>query len=102
MTVVSKLIVFLSLAAAFTGSFLLFKFFYWGGGIKDISEDYASFVRKVGIRLAFTGSLVMPLFLMIDLFDLPNNALSQAVFFYAVLAVILVFLGFIYNEPNTR
>ncbi len=93
-TVVSRFIVFLSLSVAITGGAILFRFFYWDGGIKNISEEYSSFVRKLAIKLTFTGGLIMPLFLLLDVYNLPDNALSGAVFFYAMLALIFIFLAY--------
>jgi cytochrome c len=85
---------FLSSAAALTGAAVLFAFFYWEGG-KHLEEGpYKEFVKKIAVRFSLTGALFMPLFMIIDIFAFPENALSGAVFFYSTVALILLFVAY--------
>lgn len=93
-SVVSKFIVILSGALAFTGGYILFRFFYWEGGLDLSDEAYKKFAKNAGLKSASIGAIIVPLFLLADLLNLPDSALSSAVFFYAVLALILIFLGY--------
>ena len=92
--VISKFILFLLVSGAFTGAALLFGFFYWDGGKEDVDEDYGAFVRKISLRLTFTASLIIPIFMLINIVILPDSALSGAVFFYATLALLMLFLAY--------
>lgn len=92
--VLSKLFGFLSTAIALTGASIFFAFFYWEGGKNLQPGLYKDFVRRTAIRLTFTGTLFMPLFMVIDLFAFPETALSGSVFTYLTLALILLFIAY--------
>lgn len=94
--VLSRFIHFIAAAFAITGGAILFGFFSWDGGRKNLSEDYKDFVRKISIRITLTAALFQPLFLIINLFALPGEALSGLVFGYSILALLLLFLAYHY------
>ena len=94
--VLSRFIHFIAAAFALTGGAILFGFFYWEGGRKNLSDDYKDFVRRISIRITLTASLFQPLFLLLNLFALPNEALSASVFGYSFLALFLLFLAYHY------
>ncbi len=94
--VLSRYIHFLAAAFALTGAAILFGFFYWEGGKKNITGDYKDFVRKTAIRITLTAALFQPLFLLINLFALPKEALTASVFGYSLIAVFLLFLAYNY------
>ncbi len=83
-------------AFALTGGAILFGFFYWEGGRKNLSEDYKNFISKTAARITLTAALFQPLFLIINLFALPDKALSFSVFTYSFLAIFLLFLAYHY------
>jgi cytochrome c len=92
--VLAHLFSFLSSATALTGAAIFFAFFYWEGG-KHLEEGfYSDFVKKTATRVAFTGALLMPLFMMIDIFAFPSSSLSGAIFFFATIALILLFIAY--------
>ncbi|HSD62456.1 MAG TPA: hypothetical protein VLB50_01625, partial [Ignavibacteriaceae bacterium] len=85
--VLSKLFGFLSAAMALTGASIFFAFFYWEGGMHMHSDQYRDFVRKIAAGITFTGTILMPLFMVIDLFAAPSDALSGSVFFFLTVAL---------------
>jgi cytochrome c len=87
---------FIAAAFAITGGAILFGFFYWEGGRKNLTEDYRDFVRKIAVRIALAGAVFQPLFLLINLFALPGEALSTSVFGYSFIALVLLFLAYHY------
>lgn len=94
--VIARFIPFLLMAAAFTGAVLLFITFTWDGGRADLPADYKEFIRTKSIQLVMFGSILLPLFLFINLLTLPNNALSYSVFIYSTIALLLLFLAYHY------
>ncbi len=94
--VISRFIPFLLTACAFTGAVILFSFFYWEGGKKNLDEEYKSLARRTGIILTAISTVVLPLFLLIDLTILPDNALSGEVFTFYTIGLLLLFLGYHY------
>ena len=94
--VIARFIPFLLMAAAFTGATLLFVFFKWDGGKNNLAGDYKEFVRRKSIHITLFGSILLPVFLLINLITLPNGALSYSVFIYSTIALLLLFLGYHY------
>jgi len=94
--VLSRYIHFIAAAFALTGGTILFGFFYWEGGKKNVTGDYKDFVRKTATRITFTAALFQPLFLLINLFALPKEALTASVFGYSFIAIFLLFLAYNY------
>lgn len=92
--VLSKLFGFISAAIALTGASIYFAFFYWEGGLHLQPGLYSEFVKKTAARFTFTGTLLIPLFIVIDLFAFPEDALSGSVFFYLTIALILLFITY--------
>jgi cytochrome c len=94
--VLTRFISFLLIAGAFTGAAILFSFFYWDGGIKGLDQDYQDFVRKLGIKLTSVTSIIIPLFLFVNVSALPESTLTESVFAYIIAALLLLFLGYHY------
>lgn len=89
---------FVSLAGIITGGAIMFYFFSWNGGIKDMDEEYRALVKKAAGSLALISGIMFPLMLLISYVYLPSQAQSPSVFYYMVivLAVSLVIGNFIY------
>lgn len=92
---------------AATGVAILFFFFGWQGGMHDMEEEYANFAGQIGGKIAFAGAAVLPVFLFLSFFFVPNIALSGSVFVYTGLAFIgiLLLCNFIYaviRNSDTR
>ncbi len=81
-----------------SGVAILFFFFGWQGGMHDMEEEYAEFARNIGGKIAFTGAALLPIFLFMSFFFIPNVALSGSVFVFTGLAFIalLMLCNFIY------
>jgi cytochrome c len=94
--VLSRFLHFVTAAFTITGGAVLFGFFYWEGGKKNLDETYSLFVRKTSIRITFTTALFQPFFLLINLFLLPGEALSASVFGYSFIALFLLFIAYHY------
>jgi cytochrome c len=94
--VLSGYIQFIAAAFAITGGAILFGFFYWEGGRKNLSDNYKDFVRNISVKIAFAGAIFQPLFLLINLLALPGEALSASVFSYSFIALFLLFLAYHY------
>ncbi len=90
-TVIVRFLFFIAMAFAFTGGTILFRYFYWEGGKKDLKSDYKDFIRKTGVNLTLYSSLILPIFLAFILFALPDTSVSGAIFGYSTLALILMF-----------
>lgn len=91
-TVIVRFLFFIAMAFAFTGGTILFRYFYWEGGKKNLNSDYKEFIRKTGVNLTLYSSLILPIFLAFILFALPDTSVSGAIFGYSTIALILMFL----------
>ena len=88
-----------SLAGIITGGAIMFYFFSWDGGLKDMTEEYAALVKNVAGKIALGSGIMFPLMLIISYAYLPLQSQSPTVFFYMV-AVLILFLiagNFIYS-----
>ena len=94
--VLSHLFSFFSASLAVTGAAVFFAFFYWEGGKHLKAGDYHDFVKSVATKITFAGAILLPLFMMIDLFAFPSSSLSGSVFMFATAALLLLFLGYHY------
>jgi cytochrome c len=83
---------------ATSGVAILFFFFGWQGGMHDMEKEYAEFAKAIGGKIAFTGAALLPVFLFLSFFFIPNIALSGSVFVYTGLAfaALLMLCNFIY------
>ncbi len=90
--VIFRLFFFIVFAIAITGGTILFRYFYWEGGITDLDDDYKNLVKKTGIKTAFYFSALIPVFLTFNLQTLPKASLSTSVFVYAGLLLFTLFV----------
>lgn len=90
--VLAHLFSFVSSSFALTGAAIFFAFYYWEGGKHLESGPYSDFVKKAATRFTFIGALLMPVFMMIDIFAYPSSSLSGTIFFFATIALILLFV----------
>lgn len=106
-SVLARFIPFLLMVGAFTGAAFLFGFFYWEGGMKGMDENYKNFVRKFSINLTAITSVIIPVFLLINVSVLPGDILTGGVFAYIIIALLLLFLGYhylymMYKNSNSK
>ena len=90
--VIIRLLSFLSFAMALTGGAILFRFFFWEGGIKGLDEKYLGLVKNIGVKIAFYFSALIPIFLVINLTIFPKAALSSSIFIYSGLTLFFLFI----------
>ena len=80
----------LSVAGTVSGAAILFYFFKWQGGLKDMDEEYAGFVKNFAGGLTLVSALSFPVTIFISYLYLPAAAQSQGVFFYLLLILVIV------------
>lgn len=105
--VLSRFIYMLAASFMFTGAAILFNFFYWDGGKKIENSEYKEFVKNHSTRITLIPAVILPLFLLINLLGIPNDALSSVVFGFAFIALLLVFwvyhlLYHLIKEPTSK
>ena len=83
---------FLSLAGTVAGIAILFFFFIWQGGIKDMDEAYKKFATKFSVLLSFFSVIALILCMFLKFLMYPQEALSFNVFFYTGITFLLLIL----------
>jgi cytochrome c len=83
---------FVSASFAVTGSAILYFFFVWQGGIKDIPDEYYNIIRKLALRSALAGLVLLPLFIFINVLVLPVAGTSPAVYIAAGFALMFILI----------
>jgi cytochrome c len=106
-TIISRWVYFVAVSIALTASVILFSYFYWDGGKKEIAINYAESLKKQMLWLLFITLLALPVFLLLNTILLPSSSLSLFVFAGIFIALVLVFLLYqlVYNmikENNLR
>ena len=79
----------LSLSGIITGGAIMFYFFSWNGGLKDMTEEYAAVVKKIAGSIALVSSILFPLMLIFTYIYLPSTAVTPTVFYYFVMVLII-------------
>jgi cytochrome c len=92
--VLSRLIYFIFFALALTGGMVLFIFLEDEKTKRIKDEDYSLFVKQKVLRVTFFSAVFIPFFALLSLFGLPQSALTGTVFTYAIISLILLFLGY--------
>ncbi|MBW7888465.1 MAG: cytochrome c [Bacteroidetes bacterium] len=83
--------IFLSLAAG--SSAVLFFYFVWDGGKKNISEEYSAFIKHYTLPIALIALLAFPIFLVINVVLIPQTGLTGILFAAVFLALLFVFFA---------
>lgn len=83
---------FVTSAFSITSASILFLFFRWNGGLKNMTEGYRQYVTSFSVVTAFVSTLLIPIFLIIKFLITPEVALSKGVFIYSGLALISLLL----------
>jgi len=91
-------IAFLSVAGTVAGAAILFFFFSWNNGIKDMDEPYSKFVKKFAGGLTLFSAALFPVAVSISYLLLPPPAQSQGAFMFFMLVIMLalVLCNYIY------
>jgi cytochrome c len=85
-------ITFLSIAGTVTGAAILFFFFSWNKGIKDMDEPYSKFVKNFAGGLTLFSAALFPIAISISYLFLPPSAQSQGAFMFFVLVIVLALI----------
>lgn len=85
-------------SVSISGGAVLYLFFIWQGGIKDMSEEYKNLVKSSVIPATMISSIVQPIFLFGSTVLTPVSAMSSPIYIYIVfsLAGILVVCNLLY------
>lgn len=80
-----------------SGSAIIFFFFKWDGGLKDMTDDYAELAKRFAGNLAMISGILFPLMILLSYVYLPYSALSPLLFYctVAVMIVSLILCSFI-------
>jgi cytochrome c len=79
----------LSLSGIITGGAIMFYFFSWNGGLKDMTDEYAATVKKIAGSIALISSILFPLMLIFTYIYLPSSAVTPSVFYYFIVVLII-------------
>ncbi len=79
----------LSLSGIITGGAIMFYFFRWDGGLKDMTDEYAATVKKIAGSIALISSILFPLMLIFTYIYLPSTAVTPTVFYYFIIVLII-------------
>jgi cytochrome c551/c552 len=74
------------------GGAILYFFFVWQGGIKNMDEEYKKFVKNSVIPFTMISSILQPLFLFGGIILMPASAMSSSVYIYIVFALISILI----------
>lgn len=77
---------------ALTGVAILFFFFNWMGGKKNLDADYAKYVRNFGSGVGLGFTIVQTIFLLWAIGTLPYSAKSYTLYYLAVGSIVVLFL----------
>jgi cytochrome c len=92
--VLSRFIFYILFALALTGGMVLFTFLEDEKKKRVKDEEYSIFVKQKIVRVTFFASIFIPALLLTSVFGLPASSLTGTVFFYAIISLILLFLGY--------
>jgi cytochrome c len=92
---IGSYLAFLTSSFAITGIGIVFFFFSWGKKLKDADSEYAVYVKKFGLIIGLIFTLLIPLFIVFDLINLPDVAYSYLLL--AMSIVLLIMLALVTN-----
>lgn len=92
--VIIRLFLFIFFSLAFAGSTLLFSFFYWEGGNKKYSDESKNFVKEHVSKVTLSSAILLPLFILLSLINIPAELLSGSIFGFSVISLVLIFLSY--------
>ncbi len=89
----------LAAGGTITGGAILFYFFKWQGGLEDMDDAYAEFVKGYALKLTFFSAMSLPLLVFFDFLYLPSTANSPALYVHLVITLLLILIlcNFLYS-----
>lgn len=88
--VIFKWIYFLLISFSLAGGYLLFMNFFWEGGNKSMDEEGKKYISDLSLRLVYSATLVLPIFLLINLYTLPDGVITFGLFALSFTALVLI------------
>lgn len=86
-----KWLYLVALGFASTATLMLFRVFYWDGGLTDATDEYREYAREILSKIAMFSALALPLLILIHVVQIPGQSLSRSTLIYAALSALLVF-----------
>jgi cytochrome c len=90
--VLIKFLQFIALSLLVATAGTLFFTFSWEGGRKNMSEQYAAYVKSASLSIALISILLQPLFIVLLIVTAPVSGLSGSVFIASAAALFFFFL----------
>lgn len=96
----------LCIAGMLSGGAIVFFFFNWDGGLKDMTDEYSELAKKFAGNLALISGILFPLMILLSYVYLPYSALSPSLFYYMILVLVIslivgVFINSMIKSSNT-
>ncbi len=92
--VLIRFLFYILFAIAITGGMVLFTFLEDEKKKRVKEVDYSNFVKQKIVRITFFAAVFIPVLLLLSIFGLPSTSLTGTVFFYAIVSLFLLFLGY--------
>ncbi len=89
---IGSYLTFLTSSFAITGVSIIFFFFSWGDKLKGVKSDYIEFVKKFGLIIGLIFTILLPLFVVFYLINLPDIAFSNILIIISIILMILLAL----------
>jgi cytochrome c len=89
---IGSYLAFLASSFAITGIGIVFFFFSWSKKVKDPDSEYAVYVKKFGLSIGLIFTLLIPLFIVFDLINLPDIAYSYLLLAMSIALLIMLAL----------
>ncbi len=94
LSVLLKFIFYILFSLTLTGGIILFRFFNLEKSNTEQDDEYKKFVKSHAQKVTFVSGVFIPVFMLLNLMEVPSTVLSGTVFTYLVISIILLFLGF--------
>ncbi|MHC1737143.1 MAG: hypothetical protein AB9882_03955 [Ignavibacteriaceae bacterium] len=88
--VIFKWIYFLLISFSLAGGYLLFMNFFWEGGNKSLAEESRKYLSELSLRLVYFTTVSLPLFILINLYTLPDGVMTFGLFALSFIALFLI------------
>ncbi|UCE05684.1 MAG: hypothetical protein JSW07_19150 [bacterium] len=93
--VIANFLIFLTSSFAITGVGIIFFFFKWSDKLKNADTMYVEYIKKFGLLMALIFTLLIPLFLIWYLINLPDIAFSNTLLIMSI--ILMLILAYITN-----
>ena len=92
--VLSRFIFYILFAVTLTGGMILYTLLEDEKKRREKDEEYSNFAKQKIVRVTLFTSIFIPVLLLISIFGLPSSSLTGTVFFFAIVSLFLLFLGY--------